>query len=210
VIVARMSISACGDTGASVTIPSCPDDIPQSPDQPGETAMLRAALQAAEARIAALEQIIKGLQRARFGQSSGRVEAGQLVLELGRAPLTPEPANDTTAKPRDNTSNGQRRRNRGALGNPAGVVAWEAANSSSEGGSIATLLVIGVPFIFLASGIVRVPVRVLVPPVMILALLRPVRGIHRGIFTSSSGRRPPLGGEQLWSTKVIETPRGAM
>ena len=92
-----------------------PDDAPQSSDQPDETALLRAELAAAEARIAALEQIIKGLQRARFGQSSERVEAGQLALELGRAPPTPEPANDTAAKPRDNTGNGQRRRNRGAL-----------------------------------------------------------------------------------------------
>jgi putative tricarboxylic transport membrane protein len=107
-------------------------------------------------------------------------------------------------------------------GNPAGVVASEAANSSSEGGSMATLLAlgipggggtaillgafamhnvtggprfiaeqmdvvyaiilsnmaqsilllpIGIPFIFLASGIVRVPIRLLVPAVMILALL---------------------------------------
>ena len=91
------------------------DDAPQSTDQPDETALLRAELAAAEARIAALEQIIKGLQRARFGQSSERVEAGQLALELGRAPLTPEPANDTPARPRDNTSTGSRRRNRGAL-----------------------------------------------------------------------------------------------
>jgi transposase len=92
-----------------------PDDAPQNPDQPDETAMLRAALAAAEARIAALEQIIKGFQRARFGQSSERVEVGQLALELGRAPMLPETANDTPAKPRDNTGTGQRRRNRGAL-----------------------------------------------------------------------------------------------
>jgi hypothetical protein len=45
---------------------SCvPDDTPQSSDQPDETALLRAEL--AEARIAALEQIIKGRQRARAG-----------------------------------------------------------------------------------------------------------------------------------------------
>ncbi len=92
-----------------------PDDIPQSSDQPDETAMLRAALQAAQARIAALEQIIKGFQRARFGQSSERVDAGQLALELGRAPVLPEPANDTPTKPRDRKDAGQRRRNRGAL-----------------------------------------------------------------------------------------------
>jgi transposase len=92
-----------------------PDDIPQSSDQPDETAMLRAALQAAQARIAALEQIIKGFQRARFGQSSEHVDAGQLALELGRAPVLPEPANDSPAKPRDGTGAGQRRRNRGAL-----------------------------------------------------------------------------------------------
>ncbi|NGM24387.1 hypothetical protein G3576_30670 [Roseomonas stagni] len=92
-----------------------PDDIPQSPDQPDDAAMLRAALAAAEVRIAALEQIIKGFQRARFGQSSERVEAGQLALELGRMPVLPEPANDTPAKPRDRRDPGQRRRNRGAL-----------------------------------------------------------------------------------------------
>ncbi len=66
-----------------------PDDAPQSSAQPDETALLRAELTAAEARIAALEQIIKSLQRARFGQSSERVEAGQLALELGCGPLTP-------------------------------------------------------------------------------------------------------------------------
>ena len=92
-----------------------PDDIPQSPDQSDDTAMLRAALAAADVRIAALEQIIKGFRRARFGQSSERVEAGQLALELGRAPVLPEPANDTSAKPRDRQDPGQRRRNRGAL-----------------------------------------------------------------------------------------------
>ena len=54
-----------------------PDNAPQSSNQPNETAMLRAALQAAEARIAALEQIIKGFQRARFGQSSERIEAAK-------------------------------------------------------------------------------------------------------------------------------------
>ncbi|GGJ44206.1 transposase [Neoroseomonas lacus] len=67
------------------------DDAPQSSDQPDETAMLRGALQAAEARIATLKQIIKGFQRARFGPSSERVDTGQLALELGRAPgLPPE------------------------------------------------------------------------------------------------------------------------
>ena len=95
-----------------------PDDIPQSPDEPDDTAMLRAALAAAEVRIAALEQIIKGFQRARFGQSSERVEIGQLALELGRAPVLPEPANNTPAKPRDRQDPGQRRRNRGALPSP--------------------------------------------------------------------------------------------
>jgi transposase len=91
------------------------DDIPQSPDEPDDTAMLRAALAAAEVRIAALEQIIKGFQRARFGQSSERVEAGQLALELCRMPVLPEPTNDTPAMPRDRQDPGQRRRNRGAL-----------------------------------------------------------------------------------------------
>lgn len=107
-------------------------------------------------------------------------------------------------------------------GDPRGVIASESANSSSEGGSMGTLLalgipggggtaillgafamhnvtggprfiaesmdvvyaiilanfvqailllVIGIPFIFLASSIVTVPVRMLVPTVMILALL---------------------------------------
>ncbi|MGK7871140.1 UPF0149 family protein [Falsiroseomonas sp. E2-1-a20] len=72
-------------------------------------------MQAAEVRIAALEQIIKGFQRARFGQSSERVEVGQLALELGHMPVLPEPANDTPAKPRDRQDAGRRRRNRGAL-----------------------------------------------------------------------------------------------
>ncbi|MGG5891059.1 transposase domain-containing protein [Falsiroseomonas sp. HC035] len=52
---------------------------------------------------------------ARFGQSSERVEVGQLALELGRAPVLPEPANDTPATPRNPQDPGQRRRNRGAL-----------------------------------------------------------------------------------------------
>jgi hypothetical protein len=57
-----------------------PNDAPQSSDQPDETALLRAELAAAEARIAALEQIIKGLQRARFGQSVNRHAIGALSL----------------------------------------------------------------------------------------------------------------------------------
>jgi hypothetical protein len=102
-----------GRVGDDSTVP---DDAAQNSDQPAEIAQLRAELAAAEARIAALEQIIKGLQRARFGQSSERVEAGQFALELGRAPLTPEPANDTPARPRDTLPTAsQRRRNRGAL-----------------------------------------------------------------------------------------------
>lgn len=106
-------------------------------------------------------------------------------------------------------------------GDPRGVVASESANSSSEGGSMATLLALGIPgggatavmlgafamhnvtggprfiaenkdiiyaiilgnlaqtglllllglgFVFLASGIVRVPIRYLVPSVIVLAV----------------------------------------
>jgi putative tricarboxylic transport membrane protein len=107
-------------------------------------------------------------------------------------------------------------------GNPRGVAASEAANSSSEGGSVATLLALGIPggsatavmlgafamhnvtggprfiadnmdlvyaiilgnlvqvvllaviglgFLFVAAGLVRVPVRFLVPGVLFVALL---------------------------------------
>jgi len=107
-------------------------------------------------------------------------------------------------------------------GEPRGVVASEAANSSSEGGSMATLLALGIPggsatavmlgafamhnvtggprfisenldlvyaiilgnlvqvallavmgigFLFIAAGLVRVPVRFLVPGVLLMALL---------------------------------------
>lgn len=107
-------------------------------------------------------------------------------------------------------------------GNPKGLIASESANSSSEGGSMATLLalgipgggmtaillsafamhnivggprfiaeqrdlvyaivmgalaevlimiVVGIPFIYLASRVVRVPMRILIPSVMVLAVL---------------------------------------
>ncbi len=51
-------------------------------DQPEDVATLRAALLAAEARIAALEQVIHSLKRNRFGQSAERIDAAQLALIL--------------------------------------------------------------------------------------------------------------------------------
>jgi hypothetical protein len=52
-----------------------PDHPADTADQPEDFATLRAALLAAEARIAALEQIIHSFQRARFGQSAERIDA---------------------------------------------------------------------------------------------------------------------------------------
>ena len=65
-------------------------------DQPEDVATLRAALLAAEARIAALEQIIHSFKRARFGQSAERIDTAQLALTLGQDP-PPSPANDPAA-----------------------------------------------------------------------------------------------------------------
>ena len=59
-------------------------------------AQLRAALAAAEARIAALEQIIHDLRRARFGQSAERVDPGQLALALAAAPATSPPPSSSS------------------------------------------------------------------------------------------------------------------
>jgi transposase len=79
-----------------------------------DVAELRAALAAAEARIAALEQIIHDLRRARFGQSAERVDPGQLALALNGAPAPPAASNDNTP-PRGRKPYAERRRNRGRL-----------------------------------------------------------------------------------------------
>jgi hypothetical protein len=52
-----------------------PDHPANTADQPEDVATLRAALLAAEARIAVLEQIIHTFQRARFGQSAEQIFA---------------------------------------------------------------------------------------------------------------------------------------
>jgi transposase len=84
-------------------------------DGADEAAQLRAALAAAEARIAALEQIIHDLRRARFGQSAERVDPGQLALALGAAPSSPPPAGNDNEPPRGDKPRSERRRNRGHL-----------------------------------------------------------------------------------------------
>ena len=93
-----------------------PDQLANSPDKPEDIALLRAALLAAETRIAALEQIIHAFQRARFGQSAERIDTAQLALTLGQEPPAPPPANDVSASaaptPRPVRP---RQRNRGAL-----------------------------------------------------------------------------------------------
>jgi hypothetical protein len=61
-----------------------PDHPADTADKPEDVATLRAALLAAEARIAALEQIIHAFQRARFGQSAERIDTAQLALMLGQ------------------------------------------------------------------------------------------------------------------------------
>lgn len=77
--------------------------------------MLRAALLAAETRIAALEQIIHAFQRARFGQSAERIDTAQLALTLRQEP-PPPPANDGTPGSTPTSRPTQSRlRNRGAL-----------------------------------------------------------------------------------------------
>ena len=62
-------------------MPDHPDD---TADQPEDIATLRAALLAAEARIAMLEQMIHAIRRARFGQSAERIDTAQLALTLGQ------------------------------------------------------------------------------------------------------------------------------
>ena len=92
-----------------------PDDRAGSSDAPEAVAQLRAALAAAEARIAALEQIIHDLRRARFGQSAERVDPGQLALALGALPPTLPSASNDNAAPRGRKPASERRRNRGRL-----------------------------------------------------------------------------------------------
>nr|WP_192912561.1 IS66 family transposase [Paracraurococcus ruber] len=75
---------------------------------------MRAALAAAEARIAALEQIIHDLRRARFGQSAERVDPGQLALALSGVAAVPPASNDNPA-PRGRKPHAERCRNRGRL-----------------------------------------------------------------------------------------------
>ncbi|WP_376093872.1 IS66 family transposase [Roseomonas sp. CCTCC AB2023176] len=88
------------------------------PDERGaeteEVLLLRAALAAAEARIAHLESMLHAANRARFGASTERVDPGQLALSLGREPPPPPPANDA---PRREGGGGRApaRRNRGSL-----------------------------------------------------------------------------------------------
>jgi len=92
-----------------------PDHPADTADQPEDVATLRAALLAAEARIAALEQIIHSFKRARFGQSAERIDTAQLALTLGQDP-PPPPANDPAAASAPTAPAAQsRQRNRGAL-----------------------------------------------------------------------------------------------
>jgi transposase len=93
-------------------MPDHPADIA---DKPEDVATLRAALLAAEARIAALEQIIHSFKRARFGQSAERIDTAQLALTLGQDP-PPPPANDPSVASAPTAPAAQpRQRNRGAL-----------------------------------------------------------------------------------------------
>jgi hypothetical protein len=90
------------------------DDRTRSDGCPDEAGRLRIALAAAEARIAALEQIVHDLRRARFGSGAERVDPGQLALLLGADP-PPPPARDDPAEARDRKPASERRRNRGSL-----------------------------------------------------------------------------------------------
>ena len=90
------------------------DDPIVSDDATHELVELHAALAAAEARIAQLEQIIHDLRRARFGQSIERVDPGQLALTLGAAP-PPAPAEGDGAPAPERKPASERRRNRGSL-----------------------------------------------------------------------------------------------
>jgi hypothetical protein len=100
-----------GGIGDDSTVADQPASIAE---QPEDVATLRAALLAAETRIAALEQIIHAFQRARFGHSAERVDTAQLALTLGQQPPPPPPANDAApaSSPRPTQP---RLRNRGAL-----------------------------------------------------------------------------------------------
>lgn len=92
-----------------------PDHPADPADKPEDIATLRAALLAAEARIAALEQMIHAIQRARFGQSAERIDTAQLALMLGQEP-PPLPANNPSAdSPPTSRATEPRQRNRGAL-----------------------------------------------------------------------------------------------
>lgn len=90
-----------------------PEDHASTGDVPDDAAELRDRLAAAEARIAALEQIIHDLRRARFGQSAERADPGQLALELAASPTAPPQGSGTAAPERKPSA--ARRRNRGAL-----------------------------------------------------------------------------------------------
>jgi transposase len=91
------------------------DRVSSGGDGADEVAQLRAALAAAEARIAALEQIIHDLRRARFGQSAERADPGQLSLALGSVPPTLPSASNDNPPPRGRKPHSERRRNRGRL-----------------------------------------------------------------------------------------------
>ncbi len=103
-----------------------PDHPADTADKPEDVATLRAALLAAEARIAALEQIIHTFQRARFGQSAERIDTAQLALILGQEP-PPPPANNLSAdSPTTSRATEPRQRNRGML-------PWVAARHALRG-----------------------------------------------------------------------------
>jgi transposase len=102
-----------GQVGDDSGVPD--DHASNSDDAAEEVAQLRASLAAAEARIAALEQIIHDLRRDRFGQSAERVDPGQLALALGGTPSAPPPASNDNQPPGDHKPRSERRRNRGHL-----------------------------------------------------------------------------------------------
>jgi transposase len=92
-----------------------PDHPADTADKPEDIATLRAALLAAEARIAALEQMIHAIQRARFGQSAERIDTAQLALTLGQEPPPPPANNPSADSPTTSRATEPRQRNRGAL-----------------------------------------------------------------------------------------------
>lgn len=91
-----------------------PADRSSDRNAPDDAAGLRAALAAAEARIAQLERMLHDLRRARFGRSAEHVDPGQLALALGGDPPPPS-ATGGDAAPPDRKPAAGRRRNRGAL-----------------------------------------------------------------------------------------------